>query len=290
MPQHEDPLVWNALANAWQNASTPGPSGEPIGLAVGTPTASQVRLAPSIGQTVQVDGTFTGVIEASVSLPSGAATEQFPSYSASVVFNAGAANEQVGHLSVSGLASSSAQATLSTSESADGTIHGSVRVGTIAPSVSGGVTTYIFTSMHQTWPHSQYFQLASGFGLFATNQQPGSTGTVEVWTFMVGLTNNFSASGGAADWDPQYHYSPLAGGKVFFKGLIVTPGTTTVSGVTFFTLPANYRPSKTCRWPCINRDANTIGYCSLHSDGSMQIFNFTGHSENIDISGTAHIA
>jgi hypothetical protein len=140
--QHLDPLVWNALAAVWQNASNSALSGAPLGLAIGTPATGELTMDPAPGWSVTVDGGTAGQVPVAYWASSGAASELVPGAVVPVVWNAGAANEQLGLLLVSGTGSRPGRALLLQGTSADGTLSGAARAGRI--SQSG--TTWAFTT------------------------------------------------------------------------------------------------------------------------------------------------
>ena len=261
--QHQDILVFNAFTGAWQNASAAGPSGAPLGAAIGAPDGSSVSMLPSVGNTLLVDGVATATINSALQMSTGAASEASPAYSAGVVFNQGAANEQLGQLTVSGLNSSSAQAVLMTSQSADATINGSIKHGGITPGVS---TTYAFTTMHAMYPASQLLQLGIGFQLVTT--VPGGT-TGETW-------HNLSKSNG---WTGTLNYTlvPLGVGGAVLLDVTIAPGTV-ADGTVIGTLPASYRPLNFKRVPMacdnIKVGSNTYETCNLYvgASGQVQIY------------------
>ena len=233
MPQHEDPLVFNADRGLWQNASNPGPSLIPAGLSIGTPGGSRVRLAPTVGNTIQVDGGATATIEAAVQLQSGAATEVQPGHVSSVVFHQGAANEQIGTLTVSAMANSTAQATLLTSDSADGTIKGAAKTGTITP---GSTTTWAFTTAHQVLPSAQSVQVGQGYNINATD--PRNAAIPEDW-------HSIGIGGSGMGGNLNYIVIPVGNGSLVALAWFFTHnnGTTTSDDTLVCSLPNAYAPT-----------------------------------------------
>lgn len=233
--QHQDILVFNSFTGTWQNASGAGPSGAPLGAVIGAPGGSSVGMIPAIGSTLLVDGVATATINSALQMETGAASELTPASSASVVFNEGAANEQLGQLTVSGLNGNSAQAVLMTSQSADATINGSIKHGGITPGIT---TTYAFTTMHSMYPASQLLQLGSGFQLVTTT--PGGT-VSESW-------HNLSLGAG---WTGTFQYTlvPLGHGGAVMIDVNIVPGTVT-DATSLGTIPAAYRPIAVKRVAC----------------------------------------
>lgn len=229
MAQNQDPLVFNIATGEWQNASNPGPSGTPIGLTIGAFDGSAVSLQPSVGQTMTVDGGSQWTVLSAVQLASNALSETTPAYSATMVLNQGAANEQLAHLTVASIGGATAQAVLMASESADLTVHGSIKHGTVTQ-VGGSGTDYAFTSMHSMFPHSKQLQLGSGFSLVST-QPGGSAG--EFWhnlSLGAGWTGTF-----------QYTFVPLGSGGSVLIDFQIGGGTVT-DATSIGTMPATYRP------------------------------------------------
>jgi hypothetical protein len=140
-PQHQDPLVWNALASKWQNASNAGPSGAPLGIALGTPGGSQVSMLPQVGATVTLSNGAVGTIQSATQIASGAASENSPGYTCSLVFHSGLANEQIAMLSFPGNSIGGAQAILVTATAADNSVPGTTYTGAIA----GSGSSYTYT-------------------------------------------------------------------------------------------------------------------------------------------------
>lgn len=270
MAQHKDPLVFNALTGKWQNASNPGPSGQPLGLSVGTPGGTVVSLEPSVGDTIQVDGGYVGTIGAAMSLVSAAATEAVPGYSASVVFNSGLASEQIGQLQVSGLAANTAQATLMLSDSNDGTIKGTTNVGTIAP---GSGTTWAFTSTLITTPSAGQVQIANGYTFIGTS--PIGGGAAAGWITFTSFSNG---------WTGHLSHMLLPVGPS--PGLVLlqwylNPGGT-IEGTTITTFGAGYVPASGERIPGISDGIKTltsgleIPHLRVGSDGVVAVYGVSG--------------
>lgn len=294
MTQHQDPLVYNADTGEWQNASNLGPSGVPLGMTIGDPTGSVISMQPDTGLTISIDGGPAANITSAFQASSGAASENVPAYTCAIVIHPGAGNEQLGHLTVSGLNASSAQATVMTSESNDGSIHGAIRHGTLSP---GGSTDYAFTTIHTFFPHSLIQQTGPGWGVFATDPWQ-NTGAAEVWnnlgTFGLnpGYKNGWS-SNIAGEYNGQVRFSPLHDGVLFFRGVLQTPpvGTNVNSTQVCSAFPTTYRPQNTVRWT-VNSLASpgSTGYGVLDTSG---VFIFRGlpaaNGVTIDITGHAHI-
>lgn len=141
---HGDPLVYNILAGSWQNASNTAPSGALVPLSVGPSGGPKVSLVAATGQTLSVDGAAAGVLSSAFQGASGGTSESAPSGATPVVFHGGAANEQLGILFTAGMAGRTTYALLLLSTSADGTIAGHARIGTLAV---GGSSTWAFTTV-----------------------------------------------------------------------------------------------------------------------------------------------
>lgn len=141
---HGDPLVWNSIAGVWQNASSAAPSGSAILLAVGPEGGPKASLVPESGQTLSVDGGATGTLTSGFQGASGAGSESSPSGVTPVIFNAGAANEQLAVLFAAGMSGHLAYALLLLGASADNTLPGHARIGTLLP---GGSATWAFTTV-----------------------------------------------------------------------------------------------------------------------------------------------
>lgn len=284
-----DPLVFNAFTGKWQNASNVNASGNSLGLQIGAFDGSAVSLLPAVGNTLQIDGGQTATIESALQMQSGAASEDIPAYSCSLVFNGGAANEQVGQMTVSGLASSSCQATIYTSQSADATINGAIRVGTLTPGTS---YTYNFTTLHATWPNSSEHQYYGSMGIYATDHT-GATGVAEGWRliFNLGFQNGFSGASSSTEYNPAYRWMPLHNGALAFRGLIRTPSSGNVNNTTIAQLPSQYAPANYCRIPvsCTSTPGQSGGYLLLRQDCNLQFAGIPSlNSATFDITGIVH--
>lgn len=231
MPQHQDPLVFNVFTGKWQNASNADAAGNPLGLSIGAFDGSSVGLIPAVGNTISVDGGPVGTIETAAQYSSGGFSEDTPAYSCAILFNAGANNEQIAHLTVSGLNATSAQAVIMTSEAADGSTHGNIKHGTITV---GGATTYTFTTMHSMFPNSKLLQLGTSFNLVTTD--PRAAPISESW-HNGNLQNNWTGSF-------QFTLVPLGnGGSVLVDYNLVIGGSTLVADNTNVCfVPAAYQP------------------------------------------------
>lgn len=285
--QHEDPVVFNQFSSKFQNASNQQPSGQSIGVTIGQPGGSTVRMAPAVGSTLQIDGGLTATIESAFQMATNAVSENVPAYSCSIVINQGLGNEQIGHFMVSGLASDSCQAVIMLSEAADGSAHGYTKTGTV---VSGaGSVTYAFTSLHSVYPKSMIQQFSQGFGLVGT--ETGGQGNF--WRNMV-VANGFTTNS-TGEYPGQYHFSPLHDGVVFFRGVIITPGSGNVNGVTFTTVLNGFTPAgagNNARWPVMSLTSpGSLGYAVLNSNGTIIFRGIPStNNQSIDITGHCHIS
>jgi hypothetical protein len=237
--QHQDPLVYNAFAQNWQNASNANnPTGQPIGLAIGAPGGSSVAMLPNVGFTVQADGGPIGAILAAHQYDTASGTESEPGYIASVVFNSGAANEQLGLLYVSPLSQATAQAILQLADSADGTIHGSTKFGTIVP---GTTATWSFTSAIQVLPSALTVQLQNNYQVQATDPLAGGP---ETWH-----TNNASTGSGITGGGINYTLAPVGNQAIVLVQWYYNhnSGTVTPDGTVVGNLPNAYSPTGSLR-------------------------------------------
>lgn len=290
--QHQDILVFNAYTGEWQNASAAGPSGAPLGGVIGAPDGSSVGMIPGVDSTIAVDLLGTATIASAFQMSSGAASESVPAYSCAIVFNQGEVNEQLGQLTVSGLNDVDAQAVLMTSQSVDGTIHGSTLVGTLAP---GMTTTYEFTTQHATRPNVSKHQYYGSVGIYATDHNTG-TNNAEGWNTLagVGYANGFSSGGGTYENGAQFRWSPLHDGVIFWRGLIKTPSSGNVNNVTIANisgLSPGYLPSNNCRTTafCVSSPSTGAGNMVLETSGALIFEGISDiNSSTWDITGTMH--
>jgi len=141
----QDPLVFNAGAGVWQNASNVIPSGAPIGVAVGPSGGSKASLQPESGQTLSVDGGASWTLLSAFQGLSAASSETVPATAVSMVLNQGAANEQLAFLLMSGASGNSAFALLLVADSADNTVAGHARIGRVDP--GAGPPDFAFTTI-----------------------------------------------------------------------------------------------------------------------------------------------
>jgi hypothetical protein len=128
---HQDPLVYNANADMWQNASNIGPTGSAIGLAVGPSGASKAALAPAAGQTFVQDGGATWTVLSAFQGLSAGTSETSPAIIVPLIIFEGAANEQLGFLIATGLSGAAGAGLLLTAVSADGSVSAHARFGTV---------------------------------------------------------------------------------------------------------------------------------------------------------------
>jgi hypothetical protein len=288
VPQHQDPLVYNSFTGDWQNASKAGPSGVPIGMSIGDPAGSQVSLQPAIGQTVQLDSGGLYTLLSAVQTSSGSVVETAPAYSCAIIASQGAANEKLGHLTVSGLAAGTAQAVVLTSDSADGTSHGFIRHGTITPGAPGGAT-YNFTSALTTTPNSQRMQAGAGYRFVATNPVTGGT-AAETWHQLSGLSNGWALGPGF------WAYRMTVQGELQMVAQRLSPGTSAdgtqvLSGAKIpgaYNLPSSHRfPIYTdnIRNPAGQNNPQSPGFL-LDTDGHVECYGVGANATRVDFSVT----
>lgn len=284
MPEHGDPLVFNAFAGVWQNASNQGPTGQPAPLTIGNPAGSQVAMVPAAGQSVQVDGGAVGLIQSAFQLRSGAPTESVPGYTASVIFQQGAVNEQVGHLNVSGLSSGTAQAQLMLSDSADGTIKGSNNSGTVMPGI--GQVTWAFTTAHKIIPSTQSIQVAQSYNLNATDPRAAG-GIPEDWHQ---VTPSLTGWGGYLN----YIMIPVANGSMVVIEFYFTPpaSSTNISdGTVVLNMHSQYTPTSGKRIPAGCDAIKTSGgnleatHIRIDSAGACGVYGVGGNATFLSGSG-----
>jgi hypothetical protein len=140
-----DPLVYSVQTDTWQNASNIGPTGSPLGLAVGPSGGPKASLMPESGQTLTVGGGAPWTVLSAFQAPSAAPSEVWPAMAVPMVQSAGNPNEQLAFLLMSpGSNGNSAFAVLITSDSADNSVMGHVRIGRVDPGAAP--PTWVFTT------------------------------------------------------------------------------------------------------------------------------------------------
>lgn len=133
-------------------------------------------------------------------------------------------------------------------------------------------------------PVAWFLNTAVVFPKFAFAADP-ATGAQEAWHNM-SLTGGFSTgtnASNAANDPPQYRLNP--DGTVSLRGSLACPGTGTVLGVTFATLPTQYKntqPNPACA-QLIQNNAGHFGGVALNSASQLSLWgNFT-NSNNIQL-------
>jgi hypothetical protein len=145
--RHADPVVFNADTAQFQNASyADEETGVPIGVGVGSDVGSEVFSHPLVNKTLTrtTDGRVATII-AATRYRTGSANESEPGLVCTLLFAPGAANEQLGHLVLSGLAQDTGHATLMTSTSPDSTFLSRHETGLIADGTAIYGTDFSFT-------------------------------------------------------------------------------------------------------------------------------------------------
>lgn len=261
MPQHEDPFIFNAITGNWQNATNPATSGAPFGLTIGPTSASWIRLTPMQGDTISIDGGTPATVESALQMSSGGASELVNAYVASIVLNAGAANEQIGTVITTAISSTTARAIVMLARTADNSLAGSTRFGDIV--AGAGPPTWAFTSVLRLNPGVSTMQLAYDLVAYA----PGTSNS-ESWHAFNPLSGSWSVpSNGYAN----YRLTPM--NELQISAWILAPATSQ-NGVTIATFPSAYRPvSKhgiSCATDGISSTGAGNGFFTITNGGVLQ--------------------
>jgi hypothetical protein len=136
--------------------------------------------------------------------------------------------------------------------------------------------------------------MPENWGLFGTDPH---TNTQATWRTFVSLSNGlprngFTSGGSASEYGPQYLFSPLHNGVLFFRGVMQCP--TNPSGTTFTTLPSECLPVNACRFPISAVGAQNDrqgGYCFVGENGDMTLQGISTAitTPTIDLTGMIHI-
>ncbi len=298
MPQHQDPIVYNATVGTWQNASNTTPSGQAVGMTIGDPAGSTVAMVPAQGQILTVDGSDVWTVQSAVQYATNTLTEVQPGYSCGLVLNEGdPVTETLAMLHLSSM-SVEGMAVLMASMNAGSTVHGYIKTGLLQTDGAGGwtfTTVQTLTSQAAGGAAGQHL-LSAGWGLFGID--PHSSAPA-VWTHLDTLTqglpmNGYSDGGSITEYSPQYHYSPLHNGVLFFRGVVNCPTNPSNQALNFSVLPAEYHPSNSCRYAITVvgvSNSQQGGYLFIAEQGGMSFhaINSTITTPTIDITGHIHL-
>jgi hypothetical protein len=113
--------------------------------------------------------------------------------------------------------------------------------------------------------------------------------TTDSWTSF-GLLNSFTAGNDVNGTSYPPAYLLLPDGRVALRGELITPGTGTVTGVTFGVVPAAYRPTTNIPTATVaTNNGVQVGAVYIRPNGNVQLAGAFGTSANIRLDCTLNV-